>query len=193
MRKGGLLPLLVLVTACAGQQVTLLPGEEGHPTGALAVLDQNGGDEAVLNKPLASAKLNRGRASLRTLSTVKAADQRVIATLPPPAHSFTIYFFEGTTKMTPESQPILDAIRKEIALRPGAEVQVTGHTDTLGSDDDNDRLSNDRANEILKVLIAAGLPPDVLSAVGRGERDLLVPTADGVANAANRRVEVIVR
>ena len=70
---------------------------------------------------------------------------------------------------------------------------MTGHTDTLGSDDDNDRLSLQRAREIVEFLVSQGFPRELLSAVGRGERDLKVPTGDGVANAQNRRVEVIVR
>jgi outer membrane protein OmpA-like peptidoglycan-associated protein len=95
--------------------------------------------------------------------------------------------------MIPTSRPTLEMIKAEIAKRPGAEVQVTGHTDTLGSDDDNDRLSMKRAAEIEEVLANEGLPREMLSAVGRGERELAVATDDNVANAENRRVQVIVR
>ena len=95
--------------------------------------------------------------------------------------------------MTADSTPVLEELRAEIAKRPGAEVQVTGHTDTLGSDVDNDELSQKRAEEILNALAAKGFDRSIMSAVGRGERELREATADNVSNAANRRVEVIVR
>ena len=88
---------------------------------------------------------------------------------------------------------MLEQIRAEIAKRPGAEVQVTGHTDTVGSSADNDALSQKRAEEILNLLASKGFDRTIMSAVGRGERELKVPTADNVESPANRRVEVIVR
>ena len=72
-------------------------------------------------------------------------------------------------------------------------MQVVGHTDTLGSGSDNDALSRDRATEISGVLVERGLPSHMVSAVGRGERELLVETEDGISNPLNRRVEVLVR
>ena len=104
-----------------------------------------------------------------------------------------MFFDFNKSDLTSQAQQIVDQAASNAGPAHVTRMVVTGHTDTVGSDDDNDRLSNDRANEILNALIAAGLPREVLTAVGRGERDLLVPTADGVANAANRRVEVIVR
>ena len=70
---------------------------------------------------------------------------------------------------------------------------MIGHTDTVGGDETNDRLSERRAEEVMNWLVGQGFDRSQMSAVGRGERDLRVVTADNVANAANRRVEVIVR
>lgn len=192
MRHGGVVPLLLLLTACSTPSVLLLPGEGDNPTGALAVIDENGNDQQVLDKPLSSASLGRGRSSVRTVSSVKPRYGQIINTLPPPEVHVTLYFFQNTTTMTPESRPNFDYIR-EISKRPGVEVQVTGHTDTLGSEEDNDRLSEARAREIMGALIKEGIPAELLSAVGRGEREPAEQTGDGVASAANRRVEVIVR
>jgi outer membrane protein OmpA-like peptidoglycan-associated protein len=124
---------------------------------------------------------------------LKPAEAALVSDLPPPAKSFTLYFPEGTTDITPESAPVLEELRAEIAKRPGAEVQVTGHTDTVGSDADNDALSQKRAEQILNLLASKGFDRSIMSAVGRGERELKQPTADNVSNPANRRVEVIVR
>jgi outer membrane protein OmpA-like peptidoglycan-associated protein len=81
----------------------------------------------------------------------------------------------------------------EVAKRQAVEVQVTGHTDTLGKESDNDRLSEERAQAIREMLIAQGLKSNFIRAVGRGERELLIPTPDNVREPRNRRVEVIVR
>jgi len=192
MRRRGAAALVLLLGACAAPKALLLPGEDGHPVGALAVLDDKGGEQ-VLDKPLREARMTRGGATLRTETKVKPAYQQLMNTLPPPAKSFTLYFIDGTSTLLPSSRPVLDQIRAEMAARSGAEVQVTGHTDTVGSDDDNDRLSQKRADEVMAELIAEGFPKDALSAVGRGEREPAVNTGDNVANAENRRVEVIVR
>jgi len=192
MRAVVLLAPVLLVAACAAPTALLLPGEDGHPTGAMAVLGKDGGEQ-VLDHPLASARMSGGRATLRTKKKIKPAYQQLVAILPPPLKSFTLYFIEGTTTIVPSSRDMLEQIRVEVARRPGAEVQVTGHTDTTGTEDYNDTLSLQRANEIVGFLVSEGFSRDMLSAVGRGERDLAVQTGEGVANAENRRVEVIVR
>jgi outer membrane protein OmpA-like peptidoglycan-associated protein len=88
---------------------------------------------------------------------------------------------------------VLKQVFAELAKRSGAEVQITGHTDTVGSEGDNDTLSLKRAREIRETLIAEGLSPTISRAVGRGERELLVATPDNTAEPRNRRVEITVR
>ena len=81
----------------------------------------------------------------------------------------------------------------EIASRPVPDVLVIGHTDTVGSDAVNDALSRQRAEVVRKALIARGIAAENIVVVGRGKREPIVPTADGVAEPRNRRVEIIVR
>ncbi|RZK00514.1 MAG: OmpA family protein [Novosphingobium sp.] len=172
MRQGGIIVGLLLTSACAAPQTLLLPGEDGHGVGALAVLEADGQEQ---------------------VKTIKPAYRQLMNGLPPPSRSYTLYFVDGATNLVPESRTVLDQIRADVAVRPGAEVQVTGHTDTVGSEEANDRLSLERAKQVMSVLAAEGFSPDALSAVGRGEREPAVETGDNVANAQNRRVEVIVR
>ena len=70
---------------------------------------------------------------------------------------------------------------------------MTGHTDTVGSEEDNDRLSLQRAEEVLNWLAGQGFDRSLMSASGRGERELKEPSIDNFSSATNRRVEVIVR
>jgi outer membrane protein OmpA-like peptidoglycan-associated protein len=85
------------------------------------------------------------------------------------------------------------AIFAEIAKRPVPDVLVVGHTDAVGGDQYNDALSRQRADVIRAGLIQNGIAPENILAVGRGKRELLVPTPDGVAEPRNRRVEIVVR
>jgi outer membrane protein OmpA-like peptidoglycan-associated protein len=179
---------------CAhSSSMVLLPDEDGGH-GQVALLEVNGKPtDTVVAEANSRAALQSGNVKPLGAKGLKPTEAALLTELPPPARSFTLYFLEGTTDMVPESAPVLEEVRAEIAKRPGAEVQVTGHSDTVGNDADNDALSQKRAEEILNVLVAKGFDRSIMSAVGRGERELKEATADNVSNAANRRVEVIVR
>ena len=185
--------LALALAGCTHSSMVLLPDEDGGH-GQVAILESGGkATDAVVNDANSRATLGGAQPSIRPVGALKPQEAALVGDLPPPAKSFTLYFLEGTTDMTPESAPVLEELRSEIAKRPGADVQVTGHTDTVGSDTDNDALSQKRAEEILNLLASKGFDRLIMSAVGRGERELKVPTADNVSSPPNRRVEVIVR
>ncbi len=116
-----------------------------------------------------------------------------LAAQPARAASFTLYFVEGKDEFTEESKQVVYQIMTEIAKRPVPDVQVVGHTDTVGSDSFNDALGQQRADTVRTALMRLGIPSDDIRAISRGKRALAVPTADGVAEPRNRRVEIIVR
>jgi len=185
----------LLLGGCATSSLVLLPDDEGHQ-GAVAVLETNGKPtEAVIAEGNSRTKLGDPTPATQPLGDkgLKAQEAALLTSLPPPAKSFILYFDQGTVTLTPESLAVLDQLRAEIASRAGPEVQVTGHTDTVGSEEDNDRLSQQRAEEVLSWLASQGIDRSLMSAVGRGERELKEPTVDNFSSAANRRVEVIVR
>ncbi len=185
---------LLLLAACARDTVTLLPGGAGG-TGAVAVLDEDGGAVAVIDQPYQVGKVGGIQVSTETTSAeeVAAAYGALLEALPPKPAVFVLYFREGSTRLTDGSLPNLERLLREVDARPGAEVQVTGHTDTVGKVEDNDVLSRDRADVVRQTLIGRGLPPDLVIAVGRGEREPVVQTEDEVDEPQNRRVEVTVR
>lgn len=188
--------LIALVAAlflvgCASGGVTLLPAEPGANVGSVVVLDPRTGAERGALTAANTRTALASRVSVRPADPARFAS--LTSALPPPAAHFTLYFFEGTTRLVPGSEPELQRMFAEIAKRSGVEVQITGHTDTVGSDADNDRLSLNRAREIRDALVARGLNPAITRAVGRGERELLIPTPDNTPEERNRRVEVIVR
>jgi outer membrane protein OmpA-like peptidoglycan-associated protein len=162
----------------------------------VAVLEANGRPaEGVIAQGNSRTKLGEATPASRPLGAkgLKAQEAALLTSLPPPPKSLTLYFDQGTVTPTPASQAVLVELRAEIASRSGPQVEVTGHTDTVGSADDNDRLSQQRAQEVLNWLAGQGFDRSLMSATGRGERELKEPTVDNFSSAANRRVEVIVR
>lgn len=195
MRHSGALLAIVLLGGCTGSSLLLLP-DEGGAQGAVAVLDPRTEEtRAVVSEGNTRSRLGAQRASTRRIAPdrIGRADRLLLASLPPPPRTFILYFEEGTTRLTPASQPMLAMLRAEVVSRDGVEVQVTGHTDRVGSDGDNDVLSTRRAEEIKTVLAGEGVPEGVMVAVGQGERRPLVQTDNGVEEPRNRRVEVTVR
>ena len=71
------------------------------------------------------------------------------------------------------------------------QLTVIGHTDTVGSDAYNIRLSRRRAESVAARLERDGIPSSDIQIVAKGKRDLLVPTADGVREPQNRRVQIV--
>ena len=105
-----------------------------------------------------------------------------------------LYFLEGKDEFTAESKIEVDRILAELKRRPAPDIVVIGHTDTVGSDANNDRLSLARAERVRELLAKLlNLPEERIQAAGRGKRELLVQTADAVSEGRNRRVEINVR
>ena len=121
---------------------------------------------------------NRGRVEKEAITQAEVDKNfaEALAALPPKPISFTLYFEEGSTVVLKDSKNTLMELFAEVAKRQAAEVEVIGHTDTLGKASDNDRLSEERAQAVREMLIAQGLKSNFIRAVGRGSRELLVPT-----------------
>jgi OOP family OmpA-OmpF porin len=195
MNRSYLVASFLLLGGCTTSSLVLLPDEEGQQ-GQVAVLEAGGKpSNAVIAQGNTRTNLGNAMPTTKPLGEkgLKAQEAALLTQLPPPAKSFLMYFDLGTTSLTPDSLAVLDQLRAEISSRAGVEVQVTGHTDTVGGEEDNDRLSQQRAEEVLNWLASQGIERSLMSAVGRGERELREPTVDNYSSATNRRVEVIVR
>ena len=72
-------------------------------------------------------------------------------------------------------------------------IEVGGHTDTSGTAAYNQALSVRRAQAVSNELVRLGVPREAITVQGYGETRPLVPTADGVREPQNRRVEIILR
>ncbi len=102
-----------------------------------------------------------------------------------------IQFEFGSAKLLQSSYPTLDDIIALLVKIPEVKLEVQGHTDIVGTEDYNQKLSEDRAHSVTDYFESKGIPAERLRAIGFGTR---MPLADNVTDAGrakNRRVELI--
>ena len=108
------------------------------------------------------------------------------------ARTFLVFFDWSKADLTDRARQIIG----EAASARGAgvtRIEVNGFTDRSGPADYNMQLSIRRANAVAAELVRRGVPRNEIVTRGFGEENNLVPTADGVREPQNRRVEIILR
>jgi OmpA-OmpF porin, OOP family len=178
-------------------RVVLLPqiDANGHARSTAIEVKSSTGAR-VLSTPLAVAEWDaRGQLNERTASAAEIQTRyaTVLNMQPPPPETRVLQFLPGSANLTPESVAELPTLLAKARARMGGELVVVGHTDRQGTAEANDALSLQRAQRVAQMLVEQGFPSELITAVGRGEREPLVPTADGVEEPRNRRAEVIIR
>jgi outer membrane protein OmpA-like peptidoglycan-associated protein len=174
------------------EQITLLPSQDGR---ASAVIITTAGADTVLDKPYQTAAIDAKGAvtSSADSAEIKRRYGQLLEALPPRAAVFTLYFITNSDNLAPESAARLPEIKAQLATRSAPEIIVIGHTDTVDKREYNDALSLRRAETVKRLLIEAGIAAEQIVVQARGERELLIQTADGVDEPRNRRVEIRVR
>jgi len=105
----------------------------------------------------------------------------------------TVYFaFDSSQLPSGETGKVQDAAQISEDMED-VQFSVTGHADRAGPADYNQELSLRRAQSVRDALIAEGVSRANISIAARGESEPAVPTADGVREQANRRVEIVVQ
>ncbi|MFZ0680282.1 OmpA family protein [Candidatus Binatus sp.] len=194
MRRIVLIPLLLMLASCSSRQslFVVLPNPDGS-SGAVTIED--GQKSVLLDHPYAAGEVRGGVAA--PVKVDQAQVQQIFGnalSAQPilPAH-FVLYFEKDSDTLTPESKLQYQAVFADIKRRSVYEVEVIGHTDTLGTVPHNQQLSMTRAVMIRDRLEHDGINAKSISVAGRGQLDLAVVTADQVAEPRNRRVEITVR
>lgn len=131
------------------------------------------------------------------LDALAEVEQALAPPPPPPAAAeekpepFLVFFDFDRSDITPESAQVIAQAASRAKQEGAVAIQVIGHADRSGPPAYNDRLSLRRANAVKAELEAQGISGSTITVEGRGESDPLVPTADGVREPQNRRVEGI--
>jgi OmpA-OmpF porin, OOP family len=102
----------------------------------------------------------------------------------------TIFFDFDKSVVKPAAFPELERIVKMMKDRPAMSIEIGGHTDSIGTDEYNLKLSDRRANAVVKFLLSKGVDTIRITAVGYGEKKPRASNAKEVGGrAVNRRVE----
>ena len=175
--------------------VVLLPDGDSGVVGRATVSNPSGTADLAAARESTTVAGNQGPAPVTVLSETEV--QRIfgaaLAALPPPPRHFTLYFRFESDEPTEEGRALIPEILASVKGRPAPEVAVVGHTDTTGTPATNLVLGLRRATMVRDILVAAGLDRSFIELASHGEAELLVPTANNVAEPRNRRVEIAVR
>jgi outer membrane protein OmpA-like peptidoglycan-associated protein len=175
--------------------VALLPDPDTGLVGRAVVSNDAGTVELAAARASTVVLGHTAPAAVSTLGNdqVQQLFADAIDALPMPPRHFTLNFEFDSNELTGTSRALLVDVLAAVKAMRVPEVEVIGHTDTIGSKLNNAALGLRRAELIRRLLVDIGLGESLIKVTSHGEADLLIPTADGVAEPRNRRVEITVR
>jgi outer membrane protein OmpA-like peptidoglycan-associated protein len=103
-----------------------------------------------------------------------------------------VLFAFGKYDLKSDAQIKLAKLVGIVQAHPGLQLAIEGHTDNIGSDEANMKLSQQRADTVRSFLVQQGLAPDIITAVGLGEGEPVADNSTNEGRQKNRRVEIIV-
>ena len=189
------LGLMFVCTSCCTKTTVILLPDENDTVGS--VLVETAEAAKVLDQPYHSLSVTGPTENSMSTSALDKEEvlnkyRASLNALPQPAASYIFYFTSGSTTLTKNSARDVDNLVDELRTRqPPILLNIIGHTDATGSKDFNLKLSLERARAMEEILESSDIPIEILRIQSFGENDPLVPTADGVPEPKNRRVEVM--
>ena len=130
------------------------------------------------------------------MTALAEIEKPIPAPAPPPPpkaaapERFLVFFDWNKATITSEARRVIANAAEAYKATGKATIVATGYTDLSGSAAYNQKLSVRRADAVKAELVRLGVPATSITAIGRGESNPLVPTADGVREPQNRRVEI---
>ena len=134
------------------------------------------------------------QAFLDAIAKVEAAlvEEPPAAEVAAPPESYLAFFDFDKADITSDGMSVVESAATDTKGTPFRRVVAKGYTDTSGSQDYNLGLSQRRADAVRSALVDFGMQADAIDTEALGEADPLVPTGDGVPEAQNRRVEIVI-
>lgn len=142
--------------------------------------------EADRIRKQAEAEVNRLEQALGQIAETRRTALGLVMNL----GSDYLKFEFDKAELRPEDRELLSRIAGILMTAKDYSISVNGHTDDVGSEEYNQKLSERRAQSVRDYLVKAGLSPDILSVTGHGKSRPLTPGTSEQARARNRRVEL---
>ncbi len=101
-----------------------------------------------------------------------------------------VFFDVDRSVLKPESKRELEQLVEFLKMNPEVKIEISGHTDDSGTDEHNDRLSEERAFEVYKYLFLNRIKKERMQYRGYGKREPVAPNDTEEGRAKNRRTEI---
>jgi len=142
--------------------------------------------EAQRIRSRAEAELNRMQDALSQIAETRRTALGLVMNL----SGDHLKFAFDKAELRPEDRELLSRVAGILSTATDYTISVNGHTDDVGSEEYNQKLSERRAQAVYDYLVEAGLSADIMSVEGHGKSLPLVPGTSEEARAKNRRVEL---
>ena len=103
-----------------------------------------------------------------------------------------MFFASNETTILPQSEPSLKELYEMLRDNPGVRIRITGHTDWVGTDEDNQKLSEGRAASVKQSMVDRGIDPARIETEGKGESMPIATNETEKGRQRNRRVEITI-
>ena len=103
-----------------------------------------------------------------------------------------VLFDTGRYTLKPGAREKLAKISGIVLAHPGLKLEVEGHTDSVGGDDYNQKLSEQRAAAVRDFLVSEGVSSNLVTAKGFGKAQPVASNDTAAGRQRNRRVEMVV-
>ena len=160
----------------------------GHQTGHKTEGAVIGGVTGAVIGGAVGHRLDKQAEELARIAETRRTEQGVIVNL----SSNTIHFAVNSSEVDEESRSTLAELGQVLKKYPEDLITVTGHTDSDGAADYNESLSLMRAQAVSDIIMAQGVPANVITVRGYGETQPLVANDTPANKALNRRVELAI-
>ena len=144
-------------------------------------------EEAARKEAEQRQRIEQMETSLAEIAETRRDERGFIVTLP------GIYFDTGKAQIKAGARENLSRIAEQLRRNESVLVVVEGHTDSTGSDQLNQRLSEQRARAVRDFLVTQGLAAERISTVGKGEGSPIASNDTAAGRQQNRRVELVLR
>lgn len=126
-----------------------------------------------------------------SISVAEATEKNALIYSANKTYVFDKFLFESGKSELPENNyPELDDLIVFLNKNPHLKIRITGHTDNIGNESDNKKLSYNRANAIKSYLIKKGINERSISIEGKGDSEPLISNETEEGRKINRRVEI---
>jgi len=133
-----------------------------------------------VEEPVGAASVGAASAATEAATTAAAEIEKVVLS--------GVSFEMGSSKLRPEATSPLKTVADAMKAHPTLQVEIGGHTDSIGDKVKNQRLSERRARSVKAFLEGEGVEAARLTAVGHGETQPVAPNDTPEGRATNRRV-----